>query len=555
MKFALRLALLSIMIFMAAVFSSCRKKNGITPVKVIPVEISPSILAIAINDKNPRKVYAKNKDTYSEISNVRWSSENADIAKISEDGFITGLAIGETNIIATVTDGSGTAKCRVVVFDTTDYKFRITLKDKGPVNFSFSKPQDYLSARALARRSKMSISIDSSDIPISSEYLNQIEKIGGKIVAKSKWLKTVSVHCPGQYFVEKYKALPFVKDVTLVWAGKKDTTAYLKTLIAVQPLTFPRSVAASEYYGVAWDNINMNKGQYLHDNGFKGAGMEIAVLDAGFRNLPTNVYLNTITIKGAKSFVYELTDPYSYGNHGVYVTSIMATNRPNSYVGTAPEAAYWLLMTEDETTEFPIEEDYLVAGLEYADSVGADAVNISLAYKDYETDKPPYSYKYEDMNGNTAQASKGANAAASRGLLIVCAAGNDRSWVGTPSDSPEILTVGGIDRAQNISSFSSFGMTIDGRIKPDVLALATGNNVVSINGGYTSGSGTSFASPIMCGLATCLWQAYPKLTNKEIIKVIKQSANRYTAPILPYGYGIPDMQIAMQLAKALSDTK
>ncbi|HUN02392.1 MAG TPA: S8 family serine peptidase, partial [Niabella sp.] len=139
--------------------------------------------------------------------------------------------------------------------------------------------------------------------------------------------------------------------------------------------------------------------------------------------------------------------------------------------------------------------------------------------------------------------------------LLVVAAGNDRSWVGTPADAPGVLTVGGIDKNGNISSFSSYGITIDQRVKPDVLALATGDALVSLSGAYGSGNGTSFASPVMCGLATCLWQAYPKLSNKDIISVIRQSGNRYIAPLMPFGYGVADMQKAMQLAKALSESK
>ncbi|HUN02393.1 MAG TPA: S8 family serine peptidase, partial [Niabella sp.] len=231
----------------------------------------------------------------------------------------------------------------------------------------------------------------------------------------------MSVQVSDQSFIEKFRALPFVKEVAPIWSGKKDTTAYLKTLVNISFSTAPRSVASPEYFGVAWDNIRQNNGQALHDSGYKGQGMEIAVIDAGFKDLMNNPILKNINIKGSKSFIYEKFNPFNYGNHGVYVTSCMATNKANSFVGTAPEAAYWLLMTEDEDTEFPVEEDYLVAALEYADSVGANAANISLGYIGFDKSFP--AYKFEDMNGNTAFASRGANIAADKGLLVVVAAG------------------------------------------------------------------------------------------------------------------------------------
>lgn len=545
---AMRRSLPFILILTIAFFFSCRKQKS-----EISIEISPDPMAVPVANKTPRKATVRIKGTNDTSIKVRWSSENSAIAKVTDDGLITGISVGETNIIASVVNGSGIAKGRLIIYDTLDYKLRITLKDKGPVKYSLSKPNDFLSERAIAKRNTMSIAIDSADIPISSDYLSQIEKAGGTIVTQSKWLKTVSVQVNDQSLIEKFRALSFVKEVTPIWWGKKDTTAYLKTLVNISFPTVSRSVTSPEYYGVAWDNIKQNNGQVLHDSGYRGQGMEIAVIDAGFKDLMYNPVLKTINIKGSKSFIYEKSNPFNYGNHGVYVTSCMATNKANSYVGTAPEAAYWLLMTEDEDTEFPVEEDYLVAALEYADSVGANAANISLGYIDF--DKPFSAYKFENLNGNTAFASCGANMAAAKGLLVVVAAGNDRSWVGTPADAPGVLTVGGIDKNSNISSFSSYGITIDQRVKPDVLALATGNALISLTGANGSGNGTSFASPIMCGLATCLWQAYPKLNNIDIINVIRQSGNRYVAPLMPFGYGIADMNKAMQLAKALSKSK
>jgi subtilisin family serine protease len=232
----------------------------------------------------------------------------------------------------------------------------------------------------------------------------------------------------------------------------------------------------------------------------------------------------------------------------------MAVNKPGTYVGTAPEANYWLLHTEDASTEYPIEEDYWVNAIEYADSVGVDIVNSSLTYTNgYYL--PQARYKFEDMDGKTAMATRAANVAFSKGIFIVCCAGNEQQWVGTPADSPNVLTLGSINSTGNIDNFSSWGITVDGRVKPDLVALGGGAGVINPAGVAETRSGTSYASPIMCGLAACLWQAYPKLTNKDLLMVLRKSANRYNTPVIPYGYGLADMQKAMDLAKAISDTK
>lgn len=544
---------LSICLIFILGFASCRKEKVKTEPQKIQIEIVPGNIRIYKTQTFPQRLAAKQKDAQQTPVQVKWTSSNPNIATVSSDGFVTGRSSGQTEIMATMTNGAGTATIKVVVYDLSDYKFRIELKDKGPVNYSLTKPQEFLSARTIERRAKYGIPIDSADIPISKTYLTQIENAGAKIVVQNKWLSTVSVLCSDSVAYDKLKALPFVKNVSMVWMGLKDTTAYFKTLVKTNPISIPRSVKDAAYYGTAWDNININKGQVLHDSGFKGSGMEIAVMDVGFYNFLSNPLLKDISLKGAKSFIYETPDPYAMGNHGVYVTSCMATNQPNSYVGTAPGASYWLFATEDENSEYPIEEDYWVAALEYADSAGVFIANTSLVYKEF--DKDYLTHSFSVLDGKTTQAAKGAALAVKKGMLLVVSAGNDQSYVGTPADGVDVLTIGAVERSGNISSFSSKGMTTDGRIKPDVCALGTNSALVSTTGTLVSGSGTSFAGPTMCGMIACLWQAFPKLSNKEIINTIKQSADRFLAPALPFGYGIPDMEKAMAIAKRISDGK
>jgi len=479
---------------------------------------------------------------------VEWSVANPRIAEVTTEGIVWPKGAGITYVYAKLLNGKGETKCKVIVTDGNDYKFRLVLTDKGKSDFSIGNPEAFLSAKAIQKRRKRNIQIDESDLPISKQYLKAISEIGGTIVAKSKWLNTVSVSIQDQFLIDKYKSLPFVKEVVLVYVGKRkqgsDASKYVDT---------PRpgnsgNLGTSIDYGSATQNISTVKGEVLHQQGFKGAGIDIAVIDAGFLNLKDNPAFTNVHIKGAKSFVYENDDPYSIDTHGVWVTSCMAVNKPGTYVGTAPEANYWLLRTEDDATEFPIEEDYWTSAIEFADSVGVDLVNSSLTYSDgysYLTKR----YTAADMDGKTALASRAANMAFKKGMFIVNCAGNEQKWVGAPADSPGVLTLGSINSNGTQNYFTSWGMTADGRIKPDIMAMGGGASVINISGTAESRSGTSYASPIMCGLVACLWQAYPALTNNDLMEIIRKSADRASHPELPFGYGIADMKKAMELAK------
>ncbi|RQO64145.1 serine protease [Pedobacter sp. KBW01] len=485
---------------------------------------------------------------------VEWRVENPRIAEVTTEGTVWPKGAGITYVFAKLLNGKGEAKCKVIVTDGNDYKFRLVLKDKGKSDYAISNPEAFLSRKAIERRRKRNISIDESDLPISSEYLKAIKAVGGEIVTKSKWLNTVCVNVQDQFLIDKYKALPFVKEVVLVYVGKRKQKSVAPKYVNSSQPGNPGSLGTLIDYGAAALNITTVKGENLHQQGYKGAGIDIAVIDAGFIGLKNNPAFNNIHIKGAKSFVYENDDPYSIDTHGVWVTSCMATNKPGKYVGTAPEANYWLLRTEDSADEYPVEEDYWTSAIEFADSVGVDLVNSSLSYTDgysYLTKK----YSSSDMDGKTAMATRAANLAFSKGMFIVNCAGNEQKWVGTPADSPNVLTLGSIYSNGTASYFTSWGMTADGRIKPDVMALGGSAGVINIAGEAENRSGTSYASPIMCGLIACLWEAYPALSNKDLLEIIRKSADRASQPELPFGYGIADMKKAMELAKIRAGSK
>jgi len=436
-----------------------------------------------------------------------------------------------------------------------NYQFRLSLTDKGKTSYSVDKPEEFLSSKALERRQRQGIAIDETDLPISQEYIKAVEDVGGVVIAKSKWLKSITVHCTDSMMVDKLKELPFVSDVLFVWKGKKQGP--------LTPDTIPsyptkEEVVFGKYYGKGEVNIKLNNGQYLHEAGYKGEGMDIAVLDGGFNHFPKIEMLDNVNVKGAKGFIYDFENMYdNAGGHGLNVLSCIATNKPMQFVGTAPGANFWLFSTEDTRSEFPVEEDYWATAIEYADSVGVDVVNTSLGYNNF--DKPAKSYTHADINGKTAHITRAADKAADKGMLLVISAGNsgNSEWrkITPPSDAFNVLTMGAVMSDSVVAPFSSRGMTADLRVKPDVMALGVSATVVNDRGIVGKSSGTSFSSPIMCGMVTCLWQAFPTLTNKEILQVVRQSADKYEEYNEDYGYGIPDMKKAMELAKELTDKK
>ena len=435
------------------------------------------------------------------------------------------------------------------------YKFRLTLKDKGETPYSIDKPEEFLSPKAIERRERQGIKINATDLPISQEYLKTIEEVGGAIVAKSKWLGSVSVDCADSAMVKKYQELPFVSNIEFVWKGKPTGEAKKDSIVKYPS---KETLLFGNNYGKANTNIKLNNGQFLHQAGFKGEGMDIAVIDAGFSHLPEIELLDNIKIKGYKGFIHEHEDLFQNANeHGLNVLSCMATNKPMQFVGTAPEASYWLFSTEDSRSEFPIEEDYWATAIEYADSVGVDVVNTSLGYNNF--DKPAKSYTHADLDGKSAYITRAANNASQKGMLLVISAGNsgDSQWrkITPPGDAFNILTIGAIQADSVIAPFSSRGMTSDLRVKPDVMAFGMFPNVVDNKGRISAKAGTSFSSPIMCGMVACLWQAFPTLTNKEIMEAVRKSSDNYETFNEGYGYGIPDMKKAMELAQIILDKK
>lgn len=433
-------------------------------------------------------------------------------------------------------------------FSVEGYMFRIYLKDKGEIPQTVI-PTALLSQRAIDRRLKQGININSSDYPVSSKYLTHIENEGFKVVAKSKWMNTVSVYSKDSLSIDKIRKFDFVNDIFFTWKGDTATTGKSQTL-------FKRSKIIEkpeDKYGYGTEQLKMLNGGCLHNQGYKGQGIEIAVIDAGFKNFPEILLLDNVRIKGTKDFVFDSDGIFESSDHGLKVLSVIAANRPDIYIGTAPEAKFWLLRSEDGRSEYPIEEDYWVAAAEYADSVGVDIINTSLGYNKFHI--PAQSYTHDDLDGKTAFISIAAKIASSKGIFLEMSAGNEGNseWhkISVPADAYDVLTVGSVTRDSIVSSFSSWGPTADGRIKPDVMALGSSINVISADGDVVQSSGTSFSGPVISGIAACLWQAFPHLTNLQLLEVIQKSGHKYQNPGDVYGYGIPDMKKAMAIAEEL----
>ena len=427
-------------------------------------------------------------------------------------------------------------------FTTTDtLKYRISLTDKAATTYSLSQPGRFLSEKAIARRQRQNLPVDSTDLPVCAKYIDAIRKKGVHIVVTGKWDNFVTVSCNDSTLIHKIAKLPFVRFTEKVWHGSMKMTSKRDTLIN-------KPQKSDSLYGPAFAQIEMSRANRLHEAGFKGQGMTIAVIDAGFHNADRIAAMQNIRVLGARDFVYPGSDIYAESSHGMSVLSCIAMNEPNIMVGTAPEASFWLLRSEDDYSEHLVEQDYWSAAIEFADSVGVDVVNTSLGY--YTFDDPSKNYRYRDLDGHFALMSRQASKVADKGMILVCSAGNSGrgSWKKTtpPGDAENVLTVGAIDKKGVLAPFSSIGNTADGRVKPDVVAVGQDSDVMGTDGNLRRANGTSFSAPIMCGMVTCLWQARPNLTAKQIIELVRSSGDRVDFPDNIYGYGIPDLWKAYQ---------
>ncbi|HET8574473.1 MAG TPA: S8 family serine peptidase [Edaphocola sp.] len=433
----------------------------------------------------------------------------------------------------------------------TEYAFRIYFKDKNATSFSLDQPESFLSQRAIQRRWKFNIPIDSSDLPVCKSYADSVLSItSGHWHCQSKWQNTVVIFLTDTFKIQLLDSLAFFK------AAK---------LIAIYPNGLPKATRDSSpgtankitgfdenYYAAAWNQISFCNGQYLHQHGQTGTGTFIAVIDAGFYGIDNSFVFDSLLASGRLvdrwNFVEDTLVGNQEGGHGTEVLSCIAGNLPNTFVGTAPGASIAIYTSEDLNSEQPIEEDNWTAAAERADSLGADMITTSLGYNTFDAPFPDETFSHFD--GHTTYIAQAANQATTKGILVVASAGNEgsTSWhnILTPGDADSALTVGAVNNQNAAAAFSGWGPNAANMIKPDVVAMGVNNAVVNLAGNIQNSSGTSVATPIIAGLAACLMQTDSLASPADLRALIRSVSDLYTHPDSQKGYGLPDFAQAFQ---------
>lgn len=414
---------------------------------------------------------------------------------------------------------------------TAQLQYWVYFKDKPNEEASVSE-------KAKVRYAKTGYVPTLKDAALNEGYIRQVITItNGKVRTKSRWFNAISIEVNNANDVDGIKSLPFVDQVSI-----------LKKLYKPIPTITPPYKERINTHHALQPGIDMLNAQFLADRGYNGTGITIAVIDNGFRKAnEMNAFKHVFDEKrvlGVYDFVDNDTTVFdaSSGTHGQQVWGFMAARIAGEYVGTAPNANYWLFRTETGLFEQEVEEDYWLAAAEMADSVGVDIITTSLNYTRFNDTLD--NHTYADLDGNTTIITKAADEAAKRGIFVISSAGNygNGSWkyVGAPADGDSVLTVGAVYANESIAEFSSFGPTFDGRVKPDVLAWGRDAAYVTNSDLILSGSGTSFAAPLTAGLVASLWQALPNKTANELRLAIIESAKQYNNPTDQRGYGLSD---------------
>ena len=426
--------------------------------------------------------------------------------------------------------------------------------DKENVASAIANPITILTQEAIDRKALHNIPIDERDVPVTESYIDMIKSQPGiTVYTKSKWMNSVYVRGT-QSDIEDLLNLGFVTGVEYM---DKDLNLFPSPYPIDNKFEVENSESRIVYdYGAAANQIEMLSGDFLHELDFTGDGMIIGVLDAGFPNVTTIPafadMVNEGRLLGTWDFVLDQVSIGGSSTHGTRVLSDMAAISDGQFVGTAPGASYYLFRTEDTASENPVEEAYWLEALERADSLGVDVINTSLGYQDY--DNPNYDHAYEDLDGLTTISARAANTAFEKGMLLVTSAGNDGNgfmYVGTPADAFGTIAVGAVNENGEYAPFSSIGPTVDGRIKPDVMAQGAPAAVIDQNGDVAWNNGTSLSSPILAGAVTCLWQSRPEATNLQIVQLVRESGSLYNNPTDEMGYGIPNFEDAYNALQIL----
>ena len=429
----------------------------------------------------------------------------------------------------------------------------IYFTDKSGTPFQLDQPEDFLSQRSIERRAWQGLSIDQRDMPVNDSYVEGIRELGIEVKHVSRWLNGVAMKGIDQGQFDQVEALPYT---TISPWEPDDPTIYTPPKPTGSRFSQPLETPPDFSYGVAREQVSMLNIPHLHNAGYTGGGVWVAVLDAGFRDvdsLPSfQPMIGDGRLLGTRNFVQEKSVFREKASHGMYVLSVMASEWDGYVVGSAPHATYFLCTTEDVDQETRIEELAWVEAAEFVDSLGFDVINTSLGYGDM--DGFQFDYQYADMDGKTTFISRAASLTASRGILACNSAGNqgNKSWyyITAPADATDILAVGAVDSSANLAWFSSRGPTVDQRTKPDIVGMGVITGFQSHFGGLARANGTSFSSPLLAGAVASLWQAVPEHSAKEMIQLVTGSGDQYDQPDNLYGYGLPDFAMILGALEA-----
>jgi len=436
--------------------------------------------------------------------------------------------------------------------------YRLYLHDKMSGPYRISQPQVFLSQRAIEKRQRFNIPITPQDFPVNPNYIQQVKNVDAdvRLLCSCKWLNTITIYCPNRNSLEQIQQLSFVDSVLPV--ACYDLTGVPQTkpaMTSLEPAFSPIVAAPKESaydYGDGYAQIAIHNGHLLHEAGFRGEDMLIAVFDAGWNSFDTIASFANLFQEGRLWGTIDLApwSNYVYADHyhGTLVTSIMAAENEAALVGTAPRANYFLIRSEEPSMEQLIEEDFWAQAACIADSIGADVINSSLGYTNF-ADFPQAVNNYAiDMDGQHSIASLAATILGHKGVIVCISAGNDGAnewhYIGHPCDAIDVLAVGAADIYGNIASFSSRGPSADGRVKPDISSVGVNTSCIWPGDIQGVADGTSAAGPVAAGLCACLWQALPHKTSTEMMQLIREAGSCYNNPNDSLGYGIPDFYAA-----------
>ena len=442
-------------------------------------------------------------------------------------------------------------------------KYIVQFADKNNSSFSLDKPGNYLSARAIARRTRFSIATDSTDLPVNTAYIDSVLLKGDiRLLSISNWLNQILIFTTDTQAIHKIAALPFVTQTKAIGFRTSTPNQSLVFKEKIRPLDPQVSLKEQGnnvfIYGNNYNQVHIHQGEFLHNKGFTGNGMVIAILDAGFNHYTSVSAFDSIVLNNQ---VLGVRDYVDYDNsvveddaHGMFCLSTIAANWPGKMVGTAPKASFWLLRSENANSEYPVEEHNWAVAAQFADSAGADLISSSLGYNQF--DDASFNHTYADFYQRSTMVSRAAAFAAAKGLIVTNSAGNSGqdSWkyLIFPADADSVCTVGAVDNNGQIAGFSSYGYP--GKIKPNIVSVGQGTVIAGFDGPVT-GNGTSFSNPNINGLIACLWQAFPAYNNMTILDAVYKSADRCTVPDNRYGFGIPNMKTAYRLLKQRQNTE